>query len=73
MGKYFNRQVNLKHLFINKENYIGISFRLDKVLGALTKSIKEIGFSEEYSCYYLLNNEENLNIIFNTYTAIKRN
>jgi site-specific recombinase XerD len=57
-------------LYINNSKQIGIQFHPDKIIQLTLKSIPNIKWSERYGMAYLLNNQKNLAIIFNTFKGV---
>lgn len=61
------RSITLKHLLINEKKHIGLLFKSDKVVQALTDKLPNICWSEEFGMYHIRNNRKNLSKIFDVY------
>jgi len=64
------RQVTIKHLYINQRKTIGIQFRPDQVIQNLIKSLPGIKWSPYYGMAILPNTANDLNTIFDTFKGI---
>ncbi|CDF79072.1 tyrosine-type site specific recombinase [Formosa agariphila KMM 3901] len=64
------RSITLKHLFIKNKKYIGLQYSSDKIIDALIKQLADIKWSDEFNMAYVLNTNENLNSIFDTFRGI---
>ncbi len=64
------KSITLKHLLINRERYIGLQFKADKVLIALVERLPNIAWSQQYDMYYIPNHRENVSLIFKTFKGI---
>jgi site-specific recombinase XerD len=64
------KSITLKHLLINNEKKIGIQFYPDKVIQLLIKSLNNPKWSSEYNMAYVINNNNNLQQIFDSFRGI---
>ena len=64
------RNVTLKHLLIKEKRFIGLQFNTDKVIHALVKQLPDVKWSNTYNMAYIVNNKENLNLIFDLFTGV---
>ena len=64
------RQITLKHLYIENKKMIGIKFYPDKVLQALIKQLPNVKWSETYGMVVIPNTEKHLDTIFETFKGI---
>ncbi|MFY0628227.1 MAG: tyrosine-type recombinase/integrase [Reichenbachiella sp.] len=64
------KQITLKHLYIDDQKMIGIKFHPDKVLQALIKELPSVKWSEQYGMAFVLNNGTNLNSIFDKFKDV---
>lgn len=61
------RQITLKHLYINNEKMIGIKFYPDKLIQAIIKQLPNPKWSEKYGMVYIINTPENQKSIFDAF------
>lgn len=64
------KSITLKHLLINGKKCIGLQFDSDKVLGPMIESFIDIGWSKEFTMYYLENTKKNIHLIFKTFRGV---
>ncbi|WP_405266563.1 site-specific tyrosine recombinase/integron integrase [Cellulophaga sp. Ld12] len=64
------RNVTLKHLLIKEKRFIGLQFNTDKVIHSLVKQLPDVKWSNTYNMAYIVNNKENLNLIFDLFTGV---
>lgn len=62
--------ITLKHLYINNKKCIGLQFKNNKVLQALVDRLPDSNWSDEYGMFFILNNKNNLELIFNTFRGV---
>ncbi|WP_274474600.1 site-specific tyrosine recombinase/integron integrase [Mangrovimonas aestuarii] len=65
-----NKHITLKHLLIDNKKYIGLKFGSDKVLNSMIKELEGISWNNEFGMYYLDNNKQNLDAIFNLFRGV---
>jgi len=65
-----DRFITLRHLFISNKKYIGLDFKMDKVLVALTKGLPDIAWDKQNSIYLLPNTGKNIDAIFKTFKGV---
>ncbi len=65
-----NKHITLRHLLIENRKCIGLKFNSDKVLNSMIKELDGISWNDEYSMYYLPNNKNNLDKIFNLFRGV---
>ncbi len=65
-----DRFITLRHLFISNKKYIGLDFKMDKVLVALTKGLPDIAWDKQNSIYLLPNTGQNIDAIFKTFKGV---
>jgi len=68
--KHLDLHISLKHLLINKIKMIGLVFPPNKLLQKLMKTLPSIKWSKEHNMVYIINNEENITQIFDTFRGI---
>ncbi|XOV94211.1 MAG: site-specific tyrosine recombinase/integron integrase [Bacteroidota bacterium] len=61
------RQITLKHLYINDQRMIGIKFYPDKQIQTIIKQLPDPKWSEKYGMAYIKNTQENLQAIFDRF------
>ncbi len=64
------RQITLKHLYINDQKMIGIKFYPDKLIQTLVKQLPDVKWSQPYGMAYIPNKGNNLDVIFDTFKAV---
>jgi len=64
------KNITLKHLLINNKKYIGLKFYSDKVIDRLVNSLEDVKWSDEFSMYYIPNNKDNIDVIFNLFRGL---
>jgi len=64
------KQITLKHLFINHQKMIGIKFYPDKVIQALIKELPSVSWSQQYGMAVVFNNGTNLTAIFDKFRGV---
>ncbi len=62
--------ITLRHLFISNEKYIGLDFKMDKVLVALTKELEGVVWSNDHAIYLLPNTTKNIDAIFKVFKGV---
>ncbi len=65
-----SKHITLKHLFIDNQKMIGIQFLPDKGIQALIKALPNPKWSKEFGMVYIVNNKDNLDLIFKTFKGI---
>ncbi len=65
-----HRSITLKHLLIKNKKCIGLKFASDKVINSLIKELKGLYWSNEFGMYFLINNQNNLNHVFNLFRGV---
>ncbi|MEQ8879362.1 MAG: recombinase, partial [Cyclobacteriaceae bacterium] len=64
------RQITLKHLYINDQKMIGIQFYPDKLIQTIIKQLPEPKWSEKYGMVYIRNTPENAKAIFEKFKGL---
>jgi len=64
------KQITLKHLYIQEQKMIGIKFYPDKVIQALIKQLPNVRWSAKYGMVILPNEKDNLKIIFKLFKGV---
>ena len=64
------KQITLKHLYIQEQKMIGIKFYPDKVIQALIKQLPNVKWSAKYGMVVLPNEKDNLKIIFKIFKGV---
>ncbi len=64
------RQITLKHLYINDQKMIGIQFYPDKLIQAIIKQLPEPKWSEKYGMVYIRNTPDNTKAIFEKFKGL---
>lgn len=64
------KQVTLKHLYIENQKMIGLLFYPDKIMQALVKQLPNVKWSTQYEMAFIPNNDKNLNLIFDTFKGV---
>ena len=64
------KNITLKHLFINEQRMIGLQFYPDKIIQALVKQLPDHKWSQIYGMVYLKNTKDNLHLIFKTFKGV---
>jgi site-specific recombinase XerD len=65
-----NKHITLKHLLIREKQCIGFQFSSDKVIQALIKELPDPKWSKEFNMPYIINNNSNLNLIFEKFRGV---
>lgn len=65
-----DKSITLRHLLISNKKYVGIAFKMDKVLVALVKELQEIAWNEENAIYVLPNTNKNIDAIFKMFKGV---
>lgn len=66
----YQKCITLKHLIINQKKQIGLQYKYDKVINALTQQLTEIQWSEEYLMHYCPHNKSNIDRIFAIFKGV---
>lgn len=56
--------ITLKHILIDKQKYIGLKFRTNKVLMALVSQLPTCFWSTQYSMFCIINTKQNMTLLF---------
>lgn len=64
MNSSYNKNITLKHLYINNEKQIGIKFYPNKLVQTVVKGLPNVKWSNEFGMAYIKNTPANLNLIF---------
>lgn len=64
------RQITLKHLYINDQKMIGIQFYPDKLIQTIIKQLPEPKWSEKYGMVYVRNTPDNAKAIFEKFKGL---
>jgi integrase/recombinase XerD len=64
------KYMTLKHLLIGEIKQIGLQFNADNLIERMVKTLPGITWSNAYNMYYIPNQKENLNLIFETFKGI---
>lgn len=64
------KHISLKHLVIENQRQIGISFHTDKVLESLVLRLPQVAWSEQYGMYYISNYPRNFHLILRTFKDV---
>ena len=70
MNSSKERQITLKHLYINDQKMIGIKFYPDKLIQAIIKQLPDPKWSEKYGMVYIRNTPDNLKCIFEKFKGL---
>lgn len=62
--------VTIKHLFINKKKQIGLQFYPSKIVQNIIKGLPDVKWSKEFNMAYILNNKQNLDLIFDDFRGL---
>ncbi len=62
--------ITLKHLFINGRKYIGLLFYPNKVIQNIIKGFNGVKWSDQYNMVYILNTNNNIELIFDSFRGI---
>ncbi|WNH12951.1 tyrosine-type recombinase/integrase [Thalassobellus suaedae] len=65
-----NKSITIKHLLIDNKKCIGLHFYANKILNALIKELKGVAWNEEFNMYYIPNNKQNLDNIYNLFRGV---
>ncbi|MFT7035868.1 MAG: integrase/recombinase XerD [Cyclobacteriaceae bacterium] len=64
------KNITIKHLYINDKKMIGLLFYPDKVIHALIKQLPDIKWSKDYEMAFFPNNKNNLKLVFETFKEV---
>ncbi|MEP2025787.1 MAG: site-specific tyrosine recombinase/integron integrase [Reichenbachiella sp.] len=64
------RQITLKHLYIDHQKMIGLKFYPDKVIQALVKELPGVKWCKKYGMAAIPNSSANLNCIFSKFKGV---
>ena len=59
--------ITLRHLMLGGSKFIGMQFYPNKLIQALSESLDDLTWSDEYRMYYLPNTKDNFNAIFRAF------
>lgn len=65
-----NKSITLKHLLIDNKKFIGLKFFSDKVLNSMIKELPDVLWSDEFTMYYVPNNNINLDKVFELFRGV---
>ena len=68
--KSLSKHITLKNLLVSGQKMIGLQFYPDKVIHALIKELPSPKWSSEFGMVYLINNKENINLIFKKFKGV---
>ncbi len=64
------KSITLKHLLIDGQKCIGLQFEFDKVLRPMVETLANIGWSKDFTMFYLQNTKGNIHLIFETFRGV---
>lgn len=70
MNSTLNKNITLKHLFINNEKQIGIKFYPNKMVQTIIKGLPDVKWSNKFGMAYIKNSPKNLNLIFEDFKGL---
>ena len=66
----FNKNITLKHAFINNKKYIALEFINDRQIDTILSNIEVVQWDEDLQKYCLPNNKRNLDMLFRIFRGI---
>ena len=64
------KQITLRHLYLSQTALIGLEFKADKVITALTLRLPDVKWNEEFNMYTTPNRRHSLDHLFNTFKGV---
>ena len=64
------KSITLKHLLIDGQKCIGLQFEFDKVLRPMVETLANIGWSKDFTMFYLQNTKGNIHLICETFRGV---
>jgi len=64
------KNITLRHLYLNQTALIGIEFKADKVITALTLRLPDVRWNKEFNMYTTPNRRHSLDHLFNTFKGV---